>query len=131
MNGPLAERTLPLFPRLHLLPNGHVYYNAGGQSFNPFGEGYDQALWNLTAAYDPATKTWSDIAYAGLPLQLNQIGLQQLSNALNPTNSLQAATLMTLLNTLVGTVTSDPDRAARPGRRPARPRRRIPTSSRA
>jgi hypothetical protein len=108
VNGPLAERTLPLFPRLHMLPNGQVYYNAGGQSFNPAGEGYDQALWNLTAAYDPATKTWSDIAYAGLPLQLNQIGLQQLSNALNPTNSLQAATLMTLLNSLVGTITNDP-----------------------
>ena len=108
VNGPLAERTLPLFPRLHLLPNGLVYYNAGGQAFNPFGEGYDQALWNLTATYDPATQTWSDLGYAGLPLQLNQIGLQQLSNALNPTNSLQAATLMTLLNTLVGTVTSDP-----------------------
>jgi hypothetical protein len=108
VNGPLAERTLPLFPRLHMLPNGQVYYNAGGQSFNPFGEGYDQALWNLTAAYDPATQTWSDIAYAGLPLQLNQIGLQQLSAALNPANPLQAATLMTLLNSLVGTVTSDP-----------------------
>ena len=108
VNGPLAERTLPLFPRLHMLPNGQVYYNAGGQAFNPFGEGYDQALWNLTATYDPATQTWSDLAYAGLPLQLNQVGLQQLSNALNPTNSLQAATLMTLLNSLVGTVTSDP-----------------------
>jgi hypothetical protein len=108
VNGPLAERTLPLFPRLHMLPNGQVYYNAGGQAFNPFGEGYDQALWNLTATYDPATQTWSDLAYAGLPLQLNQVGLQQLSNALNPTNSLQAATLMTLLNSLVGTVTSNP-----------------------
>jgi galactose oxidase-like protein len=108
VNGPLAERTLPLFPRLHLLPNGHVYYNAGGQAFNPFGEGYDQALWNLSATYDPATQTWSDLAYAGLPLQLNQVGLQQLSNALNPTNSLQAATLMTLLSSLLGTVTSDP-----------------------
>jgi hypothetical protein len=107
-NGPLAERTLPLFPRLHMLPNGQVYYNAGGQAFNPFGEGYDQALWNLSAVYDPATQTWSDLAYAGLPLQLNQIGLQQLSAALNPTNSLQAATLLTLLNSLVGTVTSDP-----------------------
>jgi hypothetical protein len=56
----------------------------------------------------PATKTWSDIAYAGLPLLLNQIGLQQLSNALNPTNSLQAATLMTLLGSFAGTVTNDP-----------------------
>ncbi len=108
VNGPLAERTLPLFPRLHLLPNGHVYYNAGGQAFNPFGQSYDQALWNITATYDPATKTWSDLVYAGLPLQLNQIGLQQLVAALNPTNSLQAATLTALLGSAVGTITTNP-----------------------
>ena len=33
------RRSLPLFPRLHLLPNGHVYYNAAGQAFNPIGPG--------------------------------------------------------------------------------------------
>ena len=56
VNGPLAERTLPLYPRLHLLPNGHVFYNAGGQAFDPFGYGYDKALWNIIATYDPATQ---------------------------------------------------------------------------
>src|SRR3954471_8204018 len=30
-----ANRSLPLFPRLHLLPDGKVFYNAAGQSFNP------------------------------------------------------------------------------------------------
>jgi hypothetical protein len=39
-----ANRSLPLFPRLHLLPNGHVYYDVAGQSFNPFGQSYDEAL---------------------------------------------------------------------------------------
>ena len=37
LNSASARRSLPLFPRLHLLPNGHVYYNAAGQAFNPNG----------------------------------------------------------------------------------------------
>ena len=52
-NGAAAKRSLPLYPRLHLLPNGNVYYDAAGQSFNPFGQSYDMALWNIAAAYDP------------------------------------------------------------------------------
>jgi len=32
---PLGDRTLPLFPRLSLLPDGNVFYNAAGQSFKP------------------------------------------------------------------------------------------------
>jgi hypothetical protein len=59
-----ADRSLPLFPRLHLLPDGHVYYDAAGQTFNPMGQSYDEALWNMAASYDPATKTWTDL---GLP----------------------------------------------------------------
>jgi Domain of unknown function (DUF1929) len=65
-NGGGAERSLPLFARLHLLPNGHVYYNAAGQSFNPFGQSYDEALWNIAASYDPATKRWKDLGIPGL-----------------------------------------------------------------
>ncbi|HEX8002142.1 MAG TPA: galactose oxidase-like domain-containing protein [Mycobacteriales bacterium] len=59
-----AHRSLPLFPRLHLLPNGKVYYDAAGQTFNPDGQSYDEALWNMAAVYDPASQTWSDL---GLP----------------------------------------------------------------
>ena len=51
-----ANRSLPLFPRLHLLPNGHVYYDVAGQSFNPFGQAYDEAFWNIGATFDPATE---------------------------------------------------------------------------
>ena len=65
-NGPAAARSLPLFPRLHLLPNGHVYYNAAGQAFNPFGQSYDEALWNIAASYDPATGRWSDLGVPGV-----------------------------------------------------------------
>src|SRR4051794_36851725 len=59
-----ASRSLPLFPRLHLLPDGKVFYNAAGQSFNPVGQSYDEATWNEAAVYDPASKSWSD---AGIP----------------------------------------------------------------
>jgi hypothetical protein len=65
-NGAAAKRSLPLYPRLHLLPNGHVYYDAAGQSFNPFGQSYDMALWNVAAAYDPATRSWKDLGIPGL-----------------------------------------------------------------
>src|SRR5690349_7296318 len=58
------DRSLPLFPRLHLLPNGRVYYDASGQTFNPMGQSYDEALWNMAAVYDPAAKSWRDL---GLP----------------------------------------------------------------
>jgi hypothetical protein len=59
-----GNKSLPLYPRLHLLPNGHVYYDAAGQTFNPAGQAYDEALWNMAASYDPKTRTWTDL---GLP----------------------------------------------------------------
>jgi len=67
VNPSTADKSLPLYARLHLLPNGHVLYNAAGQAFNPFGQGYDQALWNIVSSYDPATQMWTDLAYAGMP----------------------------------------------------------------
>ena len=61
-----ANRSLPLFPRLHLLPNGHVYYDVAGQSFNPFGQAYDEALWNLGATFNPGANSWTDLGVPGL-----------------------------------------------------------------
>lgn len=61
-----ANRSLPLFPRLHLLPNGHVYYDVAGQSFNPFGQSYDEAFWNVASTFDPATSSWTDLGVPGL-----------------------------------------------------------------
>jgi hypothetical protein len=107
-NGPLAERTLPTYARMHLLPNGMVYYNAGGQAFDPFGYGYDMALWNVVAAYDPAERAWTDLAYAGLPLELNQIGLERLVSALNLPNPLVATLVAQTLQGLVGSLVEDP-----------------------
>ncbi len=59
-----GNKSLPLYPRLHLLPNGKVYYDAAGQTFNPAGQAYDEALWNMASSYDPKTKKWTDL---GLP----------------------------------------------------------------
>ena len=64
-NGVSADRSLPLYPRLHLLPNGHVFYYAAGQAFNPSGQSYDEPLWNLTASYDPIANDWTDLGLAG------------------------------------------------------------------
>jgi hypothetical protein len=61
-----AARDLPLFPRLHLLPDGRVFYNAAGQAFNPFGQSYGEAGWNQAAVYDPAKQTWTELGIPGL-----------------------------------------------------------------
>ncbi len=66
-----AARSLPLFPRLHLLPNGNVYYDAAGQAFNPSGQAYDEALWNLAAVYDTKDKAWRDL---GIPNMTSPFG---------------------------------------------------------
>ncbi len=65
LQGKSARRSLPLFPRMHLLPNGHVFYNAAGQAFNPLGQAYDEALWNIAASFDPETKQWKDLGVPG------------------------------------------------------------------
>jgi hypothetical protein len=109
-NGTAAQRSLPLFPRMHLLPNGHVFYNAGGQAFNPFGQAYDQALWNIVGTYNPESKQWTDLGYAGLPLRLNDIGLGALSTTLNPTNT-DPDQVERLLGDLVGATLDDPTAA--------------------
>jgi hypothetical protein len=68
LNPPTANRSLPLYPRLHLLPNGHVYYDAAGQVFNPMGQSYDEAFWNIAASYDPVEQRWTDLGVPGLGL---------------------------------------------------------------
>ena len=65
-NGASAEKSLPLFPRLHLLPDGHVYFDAAGQAFNPAGEDYMELFWNMASSYDPAAKTWTDLGIPGV-----------------------------------------------------------------
>ena len=66
-NGPAADQALPLYPRLHLLPDGKIYFDAGGQVYNPFGQSIDEAKWNWTSVYDPATKAWTQLGIPGFP----------------------------------------------------------------
>ena len=65
-NPTTANKSLPLYPRLHLLPNGDVFYNAAGQVYNPQGQSYDQALWNVASTYNPVTKRWTDLGIPGI-----------------------------------------------------------------
>lgn len=71
-NGKGGERSLPLYPRLHLLPDGKVFYNTAGQSFNPVGQAYDQPSWNVPAIYDPATRTWAPARGASVANKLTE-----------------------------------------------------------
>jgi hypothetical protein len=61
-----ADRVLPLYPRMHLLPDGTVFYNTNGQTWNPAGYDAFQALWNLAATFDPETNTWTDLGVPGV-----------------------------------------------------------------
>ena len=71
-NGKAGERSLPLYPRLHLLPDGKVFYNTAGQSFNPTGQAYDQPGWNVPAIYDPERRSWSAVKGASLANKLTE-----------------------------------------------------------
>jgi len=70
-NGPGGEYSLPLYPRLHLLPNGHVFYDAAGQAYNPAGQSYDEVTWAFAAIYDPAARTWRSL---GIPAATSPTG---------------------------------------------------------
>lgn len=59
-----ADYDLPLYPRVHLLPDGHVFYNAAGQDFNPFGQSVGELNWNFLASLDPQTATWTNLGLA-------------------------------------------------------------------
>ncbi|WP_354701542.1 hypothetical protein DSM112329_01861 [Paraconexibacter sp. AEG42_29] len=59
-----ADFDLPLYPRMHLLPNGRMFYNAAGQAFNPFGQSVGETNWNEVATFDPKTATWKKLALA-------------------------------------------------------------------
>lgn len=89
-NGPAddvgsGDRSLPLYPRLHMLPDGDVYYNTAGQVFNPAGQSIDEPLWNIAATYDPESQTWTDLGIPGSPaaLDLEGAGLGGLTSSLN------------------------------------------------
>lgn len=56
--GPASENSLPQNPRLFLTPNGKIFYNGEGQTFGPFGQAVDEALWGLRQFFNLQTKQW-------------------------------------------------------------------------
>lgn len=57
----VSEFSLPLYPRLHLLPDGKVYFGGAGQTWGQFGETPDMLTWGQQRLYDPATQTWTTV----------------------------------------------------------------------
>jgi hypothetical protein len=66
--GPQSETELPLVPRLHLTPDGKVFYGGAGQT-GPFGAAADEALMAFQQLWDPQTKTWQVVGPAPLGLR--------------------------------------------------------------
>lgn len=62
--GPASETSLPLFSRLHLMPNGKVFFAGNGQTWGPFGQAADEATWAIQKFWDPKSKTWEDVGPA-------------------------------------------------------------------
>lgn len=58
-NGSGGATSLPLFARIHLLPDGKVFYSGNAQMWGPFGQAADEALWHLQKAYDPKRNAWT------------------------------------------------------------------------
>lgn len=56
-----ADKSLPLFARIHMAPTGELVFDANGQQFNPMGQDVDELSWNNQSAFDPETNTWRDI----------------------------------------------------------------------
>jgi hypothetical protein len=66
-----ANKSLPLYARLHLLPDGRSLYPAMGQTFNTGDFKKDAATWHFVSAFDPKTNSWTDLGIndiGGLPL---------------------------------------------------------------
>jgi hypothetical protein len=61
-----GQRSLPLYPKLRVLPNGHVLYAAGGINWSPFGQAWDEPLWNLMATWDPGANAWAELGIPGI-----------------------------------------------------------------
>jgi hypothetical protein len=57
--GPASENSLPLEPRLHLMPDGKIHYFGTGQNWGPFGQAVDELTFALLQSWDQETKTWS------------------------------------------------------------------------
>jgi hypothetical protein len=62
--GPQSENSLPLFPRLHLMPNGKVFYAGVGQQFGPAGQAVDEITWVVQQFFNPTVNKWETVGPA-------------------------------------------------------------------
>lgn len=58
--GMASENSLPLYPRLHLMPNGKIFYTGAGQmnGLTPTGWDVNEALWALQQFFNLETREW-------------------------------------------------------------------------
>jgi hypothetical protein len=54
-----SAHSLPLFPRMNLLPNGKLLYSGTGMLFAPGGEDLESQSWGDLQWFDPANGTWT------------------------------------------------------------------------
>lgn len=66
LNPESANMSLPLYVRIHLLPNGEVMYSGTGQMWTPLGESVDQASWNVLRTFDPGAQIWRAVGMGAL-----------------------------------------------------------------
>ncbi len=67
-----SENSLPLYARMHLTPDGKLFYAANGQmnGFGPTGYAADEATWGLYQSFNTESAEWEihgPTPYAGLP----------------------------------------------------------------
>jgi Galactose oxidase-like, Early set domain len=65
--GSESENELPLMARLHLMPDGRIFYGGSGQMWGPAGEAIDEPLMALMQFFDPSTKKWSVVGPNPIP----------------------------------------------------------------
>lgn len=116
-----GNRSLPLMPRLHLLPNNHVSFNGAGQAWSPNGQSYRQVTWNLVATYDPDTKAWTERGFAGFPFEVNETSAGQIianleatpiGSPISPTTVNDPDQLMNAIGNLVTVRPTDPTKVS-------------------
>ncbi|HEY3241140.1 MAG TPA: galactose oxidase-like domain-containing protein [Acidimicrobiia bacterium] len=61
-----SENTLPLQPRLMLMPDGRILYSGVGQMWGPSGQAVDEALYGVQQLFDPTNERWEIAGLAPL-----------------------------------------------------------------
>lgn len=70
-----ADVSLPPFARLHLLPDGRLFYPAVGILYPPGGGDSEAASWGRQRWYDPGASRWIDAGPAPLGVRSNAISV--------------------------------------------------------